>query len=373
MKKLILAFLFLSFAASAYAAFGFGFGVSYGNFRVNHFNNRHMFRPNMMMHTGPVVVVSQPRPPRNPGVINSTGPVSFANGHEFMPQTSVGGFTPLRLAFLQDIAIPLNMQTVGGIDLAVLTTKVENVYGFQLAGFAATSGKLVGVQAAPLSYATDSLWGIQAGGFAAFSFPELVGVQASFLMSEARGDGFAGAQIGGIGSDAFGTSYGLQVGGMLASSGDNLYGIQIGGIAAYGDMVTGLQVAGVASLGAIQGLCVAPIKIMSYSDSPTLESWGIVVSAINYTGWNNSSMKGLMLSGINFGGMNISGYQVGAFNLAYSVSGAQIGAINMAPSVEGVQIGVINYTSKLDGLQIGVINMASNAKIPVLPVINFNF
>jgi hypothetical protein len=56
------------------------------------------------------------------------------------------------------------------------------------------------------------------------------------------------------------------------------------------------------------------------------------------------------------------------------VEGVQAGFINVSKGVEGLQLGFINVTHDLHGLQIGLLNVAQGKdKLPVLPIVNWNF
>ena len=269
----------------------------------------------------------------------------FMRNTEFISRENKTGFTPLRLALFQDLSLPYHVKTVGGIDLGIISTKVENVYGLQL-GLMSTAGGLIGLQTGVYAV-SDDMSGIQLG-LIAYSFSQVSGLQLSMMWSGVEGQGFSGLQAGGLYSSSEGTSYGLQLGGVTAYSRDTVMGVQI---------------AGIEGCGAVKGLSIAPVKIMGTSHSTGLDNSGLSISVFNYGVRSEDRGKygfdGLMISGANISNADIMG--------------AQLGLFNSASLVKGVQIGVVNYATKLSGVQIGVINIAKNAAVLVLPVINFSF
>ncbi|MGH2570192.1 MAG: LA_2272 family surface repeat-containing protein [bacterium] len=70
----------------------------------------------------------------------------------------------------------------------------------------------------------------------------------------------------------------------------------------------------------------------------------------------------------------LQGLQTGAVTSNKSVKGVQIAFINVSKDVEGLQLGLLNITHDLHGLQIGLLNVAQGKdKLPVLPIVNWNF
>jgi len=264
---------------------------------------------------------------------------------EFISQEKKTGFTPLRVALLQDLSMPFHAKTVGGIDLGIISTKVNNVYGLQLA-LLATSDNLIGLQTGIFAVSGETLGGIQLASVA-YSFSDITGMQLSLIWGVVEGK-----------------SSGAQISVMSCVAGGDSTGLQLGGLSAYSEgTVMGVQIAGIATVGAVKGLSITPIKSMGTIRSAGLDSSGISISAFTYGVRRENEGKygfdGLMLSGFNITNADIMGAQVGAFNFA--------------SAVKGVQIGVLNYATELSGVQIGAINIAKNAAVLVLPVINFSF
>jgi hypothetical protein len=58
-----------------------------------------------------------------------------------------------------------------------------------------------------------------------------------------------------------------------------------------------------------------------------------------------------------------------------SGEGVQFGFVNIGGTTSGLQLGFINITESMEsGLQIGLINVIqSKEKLPILPIVNWNF
>ena len=271
------------------------------------------------------------------------GTINFAVETQFLSDEKKQGFTPLRLALVQDLALPWYVKTVGGIDLGILSTRAKTVYGIQTAVITATADNITGIQLG-LGYviAAEKANAIQIGGIG-YAFGDFNGLQFGMLLAGTEGR-LKGWQFG-----------------MNAVTYEESYGLQTGVFGASADGFNGVQLAGIFALGSVKGIGISPVRIMGTNQSENLKGGGINISVFNY-GYRSEekyNFTGLMLSGFNVGNAEIKGLQAGIYN--------------SASEVKGVQIGVINYASSLSGLQIGAINIAKNAAIPVLPVINFKF
>ena len=269
-------------------------------------------------------------------------------------------------------ALPWDISKVIGFDLGVIGTKVNTVYGLQ-AALVSISSNSAGIQISPAFSQTDNIKGLQLSGLISFSRYGMTGVQIGGLAAVTMEDSFNGIQCSGIGSVNNVQFNGIQMS-CLVSYSENINGVQFGGLVSkinhsyngiqsgllwtYSENGNGLQIGGLGG-GAVCGMSLIGLRLNSQQKS---ESYGVVISALSI--------------GKNFFGdfYNVNGVQISGINLfTGKTKGVQIGMINITEEVKGLQIGMINYASVLNGVQIGLVNIARNAKIQVLPVVNFKF
>ena len=70
---------------------------------------------------------------------------------------------------------------------------------------------------------------------------------------------------------------------------------------------------------------------------------------------------------------SMTGFEVGAVNLAGTCFGAQVGAFNFATKTVGLQVGVLNFTDDLHDLQLGVLNFSGSGGALIFPIFNLGF
>lgn len=288
------------------------------------------------------------------------GTINMSVKTTFLNEEKKTGFTPIRIALFQDIAIPWYVKTVGGLDLGILSTRANNVYGVQASPLVATSNKVIGIQfGLGFAITEEQANAIQIGGVT-YSLGEYNGLQFSVVLSGVE-KGFKGLQVSVMNAFVDEESYGIQLSGLSTYSGDKINGLQLSALTSYSDGLNGIQITGIYAAGAVKGIGISAFRNMGMDNHKNLDGFGINISAFNYAvkAENKCNFTGLIFSGINVGNADIKGLQAGIFN--------------SASLIKGVQLGVINYASSLSGLQIGAVNIAKNASIPVLPVANFSF
>lgn len=85
------------------------------------------------------------------------------------------------------------------------------------------------------------------------------------------------------------------------------------------------------------------------------------------------NVTGLDVGVWNAATKSMTGWQIGAANIANYTRGLQTGALNCAIRLKGVQIGVINYAESACGLQLGLINVIEDSHWPFCLVFNMCF
>jgi hypothetical protein len=93
-----------------------------------------------------------------------------------------------------------------------------------------------------------------------------------------------------------------------------------------------------------------------------------------FVGYVEGSFVGWQNNVIDIVKERFTGLQSGFYNQMGQGEAVQYGAFNVATSISGLQLGFINYTKNMYGLQLGLLNIISEKdKLPVLPLINWNF
>lgn len=282
------------------------------------------------------------------------------------------------------------------MDIGILCSYTENMYGLQLA--------------VPVNI-SETLYGIQLSGIA--NVVKKKGYCLQISLTNWLKSGF-GVQFGGLNVAKQGV--GLQVG--CISVADKCYGMQYSIFNLYDETLTcnGIQIglfngnsifAGVlysvflttiillnsppgdigspviVKEGVMNGIQAGGFNIISTMN-------GIQAGAINSTDWMYGIQlsywnivtdrgNGLQVAGINSGapGMDrawtqsYAGIQLAAVgNFVINCSGIQVGFLNDTSYMKGIQIGVINYTRELTGIQLGLLNIVRESKLPVMIGIN---
>ncbi len=295
-------------------------------------------------------------------------------------ESGSGGASPVRLSLLGSLSdnesahsylygtLPFDVDRVYGLDVGLLVTNVETIWGLQLSpvAMAETAGvlqvglavgyaeEMYGVQFGSLVAVGESIWGLSLAGLGSY-YEELEGIQLSGLASIA--EDIAGLQYGSLAAGADEVEGGQLS--LLGVGAGSVTGFQLGGAVSFADRVTGLQLGGAVAMGSVTGVGLSALRLFSMQDDPS---------------------AGIIINGIGFGGdyfedeYMVTGLQLGAFNIGGGdIKGVQASAINHATFANGLQFGLINYASKLNGLQIGIINICPDAAIPVLPLVNARF
>ncbi len=97
---------------------------------------------------------------------------------------------------------------------------------------------------------------------------------------------------------------------------------------------------------------------------------GVQVNVVN---WVRDLASGIQVGVANNDGA-MDGLSVGVGNrVSTTMTGLQVGVMNVAEDAKGLQIGVINVTETMVGLQIGLVNVIREARVPVLPILNWEF
>jgi len=90
-----------------------------------------------------------------------------------------GEATPVKISLIPMLSVP-SQKTVHGLDLGIISTKVEEVQGLQLSWiYASTSKKMVGVQSSFVSIAGGDFTGVQTGFYN--STKNMTGLQYGFI------------------------------------------------------------------------------------------------------------------------------------------------------------------------------------------------
>jgi hypothetical protein len=210
---------------------------------------------------------------------------------------------------------------------------IDRTYGIQISGLANMTGINLYQGVKPKDIKKE----IARGHYA-----ELKGFQVSGLLNFVRGDG-SGAQI---------------------SGGANITQ----------DMLTGAQVSGIFNFSSIL-VTGAQLSLLSNISSGT--TLGVqVASILNYT---KNQLSGFQIGATNLaetieGKNSISddhstAFQFGLINRARTMNGYQIGLINMGGNCRGVQVGLVNFYStrykngKLNGTPVAPLNIGSNTSL----------
>lgn len=97
---------------------------------------------------------------------------------------------------------------------------------------------------------------------------------------------------------------------------------------------------------------------------------GIQINAVN---WVRDLAMGLQIGLANTMGA-AEGLTIGGMNTARTtMTGVQIGILNYAEEAAGLQVGLINSADTMVGLQVGLVNIIRDARVPALPILNWQF
>ncbi len=97
---------------------------------------------------------------------------------------------------------------------------------------------------------------------------------------------------------------------------------------------------------------------------------GIQINAVN---WVRDLALGVQIGLANTMGA-AEGLTIGGMNTARTtLTGVQIGILNYAEEAAGLQIGLLNSADTMVGLQIGLVNIIHDARVPALPILNWQF
>jgi len=248
-----------------------------------------------------------------------------------------GAITPVNISLWPPICL-FKEADVYGLDVGIIATKSNKVYGIQFAPlWNRNAEELYGIQMSFINYQSNHLKGIQIGIFGN-------GIEAANTASILTLMWFTAA--GGRLNDAEDSSASEYFPkSKEAPSLGTLNGIQI---ALWGNWVkwmAGLQVS-----------CII---------NRTIQADGIQITGlINEAQYK---LKGIQIAALNNGGQYSQGAQIGFLNSSGDLRGIQIGFLNISHDCKGVQIGVLNGCYKLKGIQIGALNFIRKPQI-ITPV-----
>lgn len=94
---------------------------------------------------------------------------------------------------------------------------------------------------------------------------------------------------------------------------------------------------------------------------------------VNLANWVRELATGIQVGLVNRNG-SLEGLSIGLINAVdRDFAGLQIGILNQAETAGGVQIGLVNTAESMVGIQIGLVNVMRDCRVPVIPIVSWQF
>ena len=309
--------------------------------------------------------------------------VKWDEEEQFTPEYSEGWFSKLGVSIFGPIALNEegnpkyfqsnmifgNTRDVQGINISTgvnvtqggtfkdETLRYSKMEGLQI-GFVNIAHIVNGFQLSIFN-GTDSVNGVQIGLSSNTNYEDFTGVQMGLgltlvSLNKNKGD-FKGFQYGTLVNVNGGNSTGFQMAGLLNNNTIDNHALQlalIGGNINSGNHY-GVQMAGAINL--TEKSFYGYMQLALLTNIIRKDSEAIQIGAINSV---FETMNSVQVGLVNYAGVSI---------------GFQFGVMNSTKKAQGTQVGLFNYSAEKAKLQIGLINIAKKNRIPILPLVNFDF
>lgn len=240
--------------------------------------------------------------------------------------------------------------------------------GASLSAWANPKKTVLGVDVNVLYSHADRLWGVGVGMFAELD-RDLLGLQLN-VFGNLVGGSARGLQLSPFYNRVVGDFLGLQLtAGKNVLKGYTATGIQLAGLKneTLADF-TGLQLAAIVN--EASGFEYAGLQVaagFNWSDAELFT--GGQVSAFFNT--HHGDFTGVQVGLVN--NVSASEKRDEFFRSQGQLIGMQVGLINIGGWVRGAQVGLVNYAAALTGLQVGLINIAKRGALPFMLGANLGF